>query len=337
MLTSTTLAPRLRADQVTYEVYNQDRPKYTFPTHEVEGPIADVASVEVHKIQVTDPPGEIAVQVIRPTADAIAAGGLQGEDGRLPAYLDFHGGGFVIGSLATDRGFCQSVAQRVGCVAVNVDYRLSPAHPHPTPATDSLAALRWVVDGAAHLGIDPARLAVGGFSAGGCIAAALALLARDEGPAIPPLRLQLLVVPVLDARHVPERGSCDPAVVPYRSYVDLEHAPCLPLARLVWFYNLWLGTGRVRAEKADDFRASPMVATSHANLAPASIHCAELDPLLDEGRVYHEKLLAAGTQSELTVYKGVGHPFGHWNGALPAARRFHSNAHEALRKAFKIG
>lgn len=329
---------------MSYEVYNQDRPKYTFPTQKVEGPIADVDSIEVHKIQVTEPPGEIAVQVIRPTTEAIAAGGLAGpKDGLLPAYVDFHGGGFVIGSLATDQGFCQNVAQHVGCIAVNVDYRLAPEHPHPTPVADSLDALRWVVRRASQLGIDAARLAVGGFSAGGCLAAALAVLARDEAgaaPPLPPLRLQLLVVPVLDVRFAPERGGTGGAQAlppsPYQSYADLEYAPCLPLARIVWFYDLWLGTGPVRAERAQDVRASPMVAASHAGLAPASIHCAELDPLVDEGRAYHDKLVAAGTPSDLKIYSGVGHPFGHWDGELPAARDFQQNAHRALRDAFKL-
>lgn len=289
----------------------------------------------MHQIPATEPVGEIAVQVITPTSDAIAKGGLS-RDGRLPAYLDFHGGGFVIGNLATDEVFCKKVAQEVGCVAVNVAYRTSPEYPHPTPVLDSFDALKWVIDNADALNVDPSRIAVGGYSAGGCIAAVLALLARDD-PAIPePLRLQLLVVPVLDARHVPEEGSCDPKTVPYESYVSLEYAPCLPLNRLRWFYNLWLGRGEQRIQKANDFRASPMVASDLSRLAPASIHSAEIDPLVDEGRVYHDKLVAAGTPSDLKVYKGVAHPFGHWTGELPAAREFNKNAFSALRVSFTV-
>ncbi|KAI3397304.1 hypothetical protein diail_11036 [Diaporthe ilicicola] len=322
-------ASTLRADQVSYEEYNKDRAKYTFPTYKVEGPCPDVGSTTVHTIPATEPVGEIAVQIIKPTSDAISKGGLS-QNGRLPAYLDFHGGGFVIGNLATDEVFCKNTAQEVGCVVVNVEYRTSPEYPHPTPVMDSFDALKWVVNNGDALNIDTSRLAVGGFSAGGSIAAALALMARDD-PAIPPLKLQLLVVPVLDARFVPEEGSCDPNTVPYESYVSLEHAPCLPLHRLRWFYNLWLGTGKERVEKANDFRASPMVASDFSRLAPASIHSAQVDPLADEGRTYHGKLVAAGTPSELNVYKGVGHPFGHWVGELPAAREFYKNAHSALR------
>lgn len=317
-----------------YEEYNKDRAKYTFPTDKVQGPCPDVGSITVHQILATHPVGEIAVQVIKPTSDAIAKGGLA-RNGRLPVFLDYHGGGFVLGALSTDEVFCRNVAQQVGCAVVNVAYRTSPEYPHPTPVLDSFDALKWVVDNGDTLDIDTSRLAVGGFSAGGCIAAALALLARDD-PAVPPLKLQLLVVPVLDARFVPEEGSCDPKVVPYESYVALEHAPCLPLNRLRWFYNLWLGTGKQRIEKANDFRASPMVADDFSRLAPASIHSAEIDPLVDEGRVYHDKLVAAGTPSDLKVYKGVGHPFGHWAGELPAAKEFHKNAHSALRGSFTV-
>lgn len=318
-----------------YETYNQDRPKYSLPGSQLEGDIAEAGSVRLVKIPVTAPPGEIAIQVIKPTTDAITAGGLE-KDGLLPAYIDYHGGGFVIGNLDTDLGFCQNIAQHVGCAVINVDYRLSPEYPHPTPTLDSFDALKWVVSNASELGIDAARLAVGGFSAGGCLAAALAIMARDD-PALPPLRLQLLVVPVLDCRYVPEEGGADPETVPYQSYVRLEKAPCLPMARIVWFYNLWLGKGDARVENAKDFRASPIAAASLANLAPASIHCAELDPLVDEGRVYYEKLIAAGVKKvSIQVYQGVGHPFAHWTRDLPAAREFHQGAYKALREAFTI-
>ncbi|KAK7747387.1 hypothetical protein SLS53_001641 [Cytospora paraplurivora] len=325
-------APKLRADQVSYEEYNKDRARYTFPTYKVSGPCPNVGSSVVYKIPVTEPTGEIAVEVVTPTADAISAGRLQ-KDGRLPAYLEFHGGGFVIGNLATDRLFCRHVAQNVGCIVVNVEYRTSPEYPHPTPIMDSFDALKWVVEHTASLNMDATRLAIGGFSAGGCIAAALAIMARDD-PTIPPLRHQLLIVPVLDARYVPEEGSCDPQTVPYKSYVSYEFAPFLPLQRLRWFFELWLGRGAERVERANDFRASPIVAKDLSNLAPASIHSAEVDPLVDEGKAYHERLTAAGTPSVLKVYEGVGHPFGHWVGALPAANQLARNAHAALRQAF---
>lgn len=158
-------------------------------------------------------------------------------------------------------------------------------------------------------------------------------MARDE-PSLPRLALQLLIVPVVDARFVPTEGSCDPTKTPYESYITCEFAPMLPLNRLIWFYNLWLGTGEDRAEKANDFRASPILADSHANLAPAIIRCAEIDPLVSEGTAYHEKLLEAGTPSKLKVYKGQGHPFGQWDGVSPTAMEFVSDCVSELKDAF---
>jgi acetyl esterase/lipase len=154
--------------------------------------------------------------------------------------VDYHGGGFVIGNLGSDDSWCRQVCQAVGCIVLNVDYRTAPEYPHPTPAMDSWAALLWVFKEAATLGIDPERVSIGGLSAGGQLAAVLALMARDE-KSLPRLALQMLIVPVVDTRFIPLEGSCEKSV-PYKSYIENEFAPCLPLNRLRWFYNLWLGT-----------------------------------------------------------------------------------------------
>lgn len=325
-------APQLRADQVPYEVYNRDREKYTFPTAKVSGESPDVASNKIYKVPISNPPGEINVQVYVPTPDAIASSGLE-RDGLLPALVNFHGGGFVIGGLESDESLCRKLCQRVGCIIVNVAYRLAPEYPHPIPTTDSWEALKWTFQNADNLKIDPTRVGVSGLSAGACIAAVLALLARDD-PSLPRLAVQLLIVPVVDARFIPKEGSCDPAKTPYKSYIDFEFAPMLPLNRLIWFYNLWLGTDEGRAERANDFRASPILADSHANLAPAVIRCAEIDPLVSEGAAYHEKLTAAGTPSKLKIYKGQGHPFGHWDGVNPTSKEFVDDCVNELKAAF---
>ncbi|KAI0108477.1 alpha/beta hydrolase fold-domain-containing protein [Daldinia grandis] len=325
-------ASRLRSDQVSYEEYNRDQKKYDFPTAEVAGQAPDVASTKIYQVPVSDPSGEIAIQVYVPTSEAIVSAGLERER-LLPALVNFHGGGFVIGGLDSDESLCRKICQRVGCIIVNVAYRLAPEHPHPVSATDSWQALKWIFKNADALKIDPSRVGVGGLSAGACIAAVLALQARDE-PSLPRLAVQLLIVPVIDARFVPKEGSCDPTKTPYRSYIDFEFAPMLPLNRLVWFYNLWLGTDESREEKAKDFRASPIVADSHANLAPAIICSAEIDPLVSEGAAYHEKLTAAGTPSKIKVYKGQGHPFGHWDGLNPTSKEFVTDCVNELKAVF---
>lgn len=181
------------------------------------------------------------MQVFQPTETAIATSGLRNQDRRLPVHVDYHGGGFVIGGLNSDESWCRQACNFLGCVIVTVDYRLSPKYPHPVPLTDSWAALKWVFSSADELGIDISRVSIGGLSAGANIAAVLALMTRDE-PNLPKLVLQLLVVPLVDVRWVPVEGSCDPETTPYESLITNEFAPCLPLNRLRWFYNLWLGT-----------------------------------------------------------------------------------------------
>lgn len=147
----------------------------------------------------------------------------------------------MIGNLKSDESWCRQACQALGCVVINVDYRLAPEYPHPVPLTDSWAALKWVFASAGALGVDSLRVSIGGLSAGGQLAAVVALLARDE-PGMPKLVLQLLVVPCIDARFIPLEGPCDPKTTPYESLIKNEFAPCLPLNRLRWFYRLWLGT-----------------------------------------------------------------------------------------------
>jgi acetyl esterase/lipase len=135
----------------------------------------------------------------------------------------------VIGSLASDEPWCRQICQDVGCILLNVDYRIAPEFPRPVPLTDSWAALRWAFSNAEKVGINK-EVSIDGLSAGGQISAVLALLARDE-PEMPKLVLQMLIVPSVDARFIPLEGSCDPST-PYESLKFHEHAPCLPLRKL---------------------------------------------------------------------------------------------------------
>ncbi|KAG9228173.1 alpha beta hydrolase fold-3 domain-containing protein [Amylocarpus encephaloides] len=326
-------APRLRADQVSYEEYNKDRAKYTISI--CPGPSPEVGDVKIFKVPVSDPEGEILVQVFFPTEEAIVQGGLRSEDRKLPAHINHHGGGFVIGNLKTDESWCRQICQSLGCIVINVDYRLSPEYPHPIPLTDSWAALKWTFASAAKLAIDFSRVSVGGLSAGGQLAAVLALLSRDD-PSVPKLVLQILTVPVTDARHIPLEGPSSQDD-PYESHKTNEFAPFLPLHRICWFYRLWLGNDMdLRQKTTQDFKASPILASSHANLARASIHVAEVDSIASEGIAYHEKLKKAGNQSSLKIYEGCGHLFPAMDGELEKAKVYVKNTIIDLREAYKL-
>lgn len=145
----------------------------------------------------------------------------------------------MIGSLKSDESWCRQACQKLGMVIVDVDYRLAPEHPFPAQVWDAWAALKWVFANASNLGINPESVSIGGLSAGGHLAAVLAIMARDEG--LPPLKLQMLVVPSVDSRFVPAEGLY-PEDDPYQSHREFQDAPCLPLNRMRWFTRHWLGS-----------------------------------------------------------------------------------------------
>ena len=223
-----------------------------------------VAKVENRTIP--GPGGTIPVRVLfTPAADA----------GAVPGLVYFHGGGWVLGSLDSHDGVCRSLANAAGCVVVSVDYRLAPEHPFPAAPDDCYAATAWVAANGAELGADAARLAIGGDSAGGNLAAVVALMARDRGG--PSLRFQLLVYPVTDftLRHavVPrERGGL-PLTTEHDALV-LEHYLAEPAT-------------------AREPHASPLRAANLAGLPPALVITAEYDPLRDEGEAYAARLREA--------------------------------------------
>ncbi|CAK7217371.1 hypothetical protein SCUCBS95973_003126 [Sporothrix curviconia] len=332
-------ARRLRADQVTYAEFDADRARYIFPRDKVASPFCPVGSVTTHTVPVSDPAGQIAVRLYRPTEAALAA--LDAQE-KLPVYVNFHGGGFVLGGLDDDDPLCRQLCQATPCIVANVAYRLAPEFPHPTPVMDSYAALQWLADKdtADQLSIDANRIAVGGLSAGGCLAAVLAQMALKTD--VCRLVLQVLIVPVLDARSVPLEAPKDTAEAaaldtPYESYRSCAFAPMLPLERLVWFYRPWLGEdAATHAANAADVRASPMVAANAdlVGVAPASMHVAEIDPLRSEAEAYHARLTALEVPSQIKIYKGMVHPFGQWDGELPQGRELVVDIATALKAAF---
>jgi acetyl esterase/lipase len=190
---------------------------------------------------VTDPEGFIKVEMYFPSEAAITENRTRSVDGKLPAHVDYHGGGFVLGGLKADESWCRQMCEAVGAIFFNVDYRLAPEYPHPVPINDSWTAFKWLWSRHGDFGMDPTRISVGGLSAGGNIAAIIAILARDAPEIQHPLVMQFLIVPVIDVRYVPAEGASLAPSQPYQSYHTNEFAPMLPLARLVWFYNLWLG------------------------------------------------------------------------------------------------
>ncbi len=267
------------------------------------GPGEEVAEVEDRTI---DAAGQLLpVRIYRPAE--VGAG-------PAPALVFYHGGGFVIGGLDTHDRDCRALANRGGCVVVSVDYRLAPEHPFPAAVDDAAAALRWIVDHAADLGVDADRLAIGGDSAGGNISAVTALWARDEGIA---LRLQLLIYPAVDS-------SGD-----YPSRVENATGYLLDQESMEWFTEHYFGPVTNR----DDWRAAPMRAARHDGVAPALVITAEYDPLRDEGEAYAAKLEAAGVPATVTRYDGMVHGFFGFGAIVPAALPAVDEAGAALRAA----
>ena len=221
-------------------------------------------------------------------------------DASLPIVIWYHGGGFVIGDLETADRTCRKLAVGTGALVVSIDYSLAPEHPFPAGPDDCFTALRWVVDHAAELGGDPSRVAIGGDSAGGNLAAVTALQARDEGLL---LRCQLLVYPVTDA------------TMSSSSYEENAEGYLLTRDSMGWFIDHYLSGGA----DAKDPRVSPLYADDVRGVAPALIITAEFDPLRDEGEAYGERLRDAGVDVEARRFDGQIHGFFGLGSITPAA------------------
>jgi acetyl esterase len=233
----------------------------------------------------------------------------------LPALLYFHGGGFTVGSVDTHDRVCRMLARDGGCAVLSVDYRLAPEHRFPAAVDDAFDALAWLRASHGALGIDAGRIAVGGDSAGGTLAAACAIAERDAGR---PLSLQLLIYPGLAARQ-------DSA-----SHREFAEGFLLDADLVRWFFGNYLRSDADR----DDWRFAPLVHPRLGGSAPAWIAHAGCDPLRDEGRAYAARLREAGVPVDEREYQGMIHGFFQHGGFVPAARRAHADACAALRAAF---
>lgn len=235
----------------------------------------------------------------------------------LPLLLYLHGGGFTIGSIATHDTLCRELARLAGCMVVSLDYRLAPEHPFPMACHDAWDALQWLAAHGSQWGADTARLAVGGDSAGGTLAAVCAILARD---AAVPLCLQLLFYPGTTAHQdTPSHRTYGQGLV-------------LETAAIEWFFAHYVATPQER----EDWRFSPLNAPDVDGVAPAWIGLAECDPLVDEGIDYADKLRTAGVAVDLEIYRGVTHEFIKMGRAIPEARLAHTHAAQALHQAFAL-
>ena len=238
-------------------------------------------------------------------------------DGALPGLVYFHGGGFVVGSLDLYDADCRRIAAEVGAVVVSVDYRLAPEHRFPAPLEDCYAALVWVAAHAEELGVDADRIAVGGESAGGGLAAGVALLARDRGG--PRLCLQFLGIPELDDRLATESMR--------RLGVD---SPITTVANGEISWDSYLGTGVRGTDRVSPY-AAPARAADLTGLPPALVTAYGLDALRDEDIAYAQRLLSAGVPTELRVYAGAFHACT-WLSTLGICQQILGDLVDALRR-----
>ncbi len=269
------------------------------------GEVLDFAPPQIADVlnrTIPGPAGEIAVRCYYPTSVK-----------DLPVLLYFHGGGFVIGDLDTHDNICRALCLAGDCIVMSVDYRLAPEHPYPGAVEDAIAAFDWLCLHAAEIGADSSRLAVGGDSAGGTLAAVVALHAREQNNST--LRVQLLLYPVVD--HGMEYPS------------HREHADTYPITKPVldWFWTQYFaGDAAATHETRLHPWSSPLRAQSHAGLAPAYVLTAGLDPLRDEGAAYAERLGASGVETFYQCAMGAVHGFLRMGKLVPAT-------HDALAAA----
>lgn len=256
------------------------------------------------------PEGNIMLRVYTPTGHAPRDG--------WPAVVYYHGGGWVIANLNTYDSSCRALCDAANCVVISAHYRQAPEHPFPAALDDAYVTYKYVTQNPKMFNICPGKIAIAGESAGGNLAAVITLKARDEGVQLP--IHQLLVYPVTDVAH----GANSPSAV--------ENSVAKPLnkAMLNWFYDHYAaGSDR------NDWRMSPLHASSHAGLPPATIILAEIDPLRSDGEAYAQKLSDAGVPVNLKIFEGVTHEFFGLTALVHEAKEAVAMAARDLKDAFE--
>ena len=271
-------------------------------------PTPELRSVENRRIPGAE--ADVPVRIYTPNAEADERG--------LPILVFLHGGGWVFGDLDTHDAICRTLAHEAACLIVSVDYRLAPEYKFPAALDDCLTALDWTAANAARVGGDAARIAIGGDSAGGSLAAAACQVVRDKGGPMPVF--QLLIYPALDftadmtspRRNGSGFGLSDEAIA-------------------------WMRDSYLRDPfDATDPRASPAMAKDLSGLPPALVQTAEFDPLHDEGKAYAEALSAAGVVARRIDYPGMIHGFMRMGAVIDDAKTAIDDAAEVLRRVFAV-
>ncbi|MCG6203497.1 alpha/beta hydrolase [Rhodopseudomonas sp. HC1] len=242
----------------------------------------ELASVQ--SVAIPGPAGDIPARIYTPKT-------LRQDNGLAPALVFFHGGGWVIGNLDTHDVVCRAIADEGQLIVISVDYRLAPEHKFPAAVDDAIAATRWIADNARKLGIDAEEISVGGDSAGGNLAAVVAIDARDHGG--PMLAGQVLIYPATDF------------AMSHPSHSEPETSVLLTHSVIRWFRDHYLGG----SHDAEDWRASPARVETLAGLPPAFVITAGADPLRDEGDEYARRLEDAGVPVKHRTYPGQFHGF----------------------------
>ena len=260
-----------------YETPLADARAYMVESSRLLGPPEPVETVEDRLIP--GPGGELLIRVYRPAGNS------------LPVVVYFHGGGWAIGSVDSHDGYCRTLANAAGAIVVSVNYRLAPEHKFPAAAEDASAAVKWTFENAESLGGKPGPIGVAGDSAGGNLAAACCLMARDRGE--PDIGCQVLIYPITDCRFDTP------------SYLEFAEGYFLTRNAMIWFWDQYCPDIEARGNSY----VSPLRAKSLAELPPALIMTAEYDPLRDEAEVYAARLRDAGVEAKDLRYDGVIHGF----------------------------
>ncbi|GKU78417.1 alpha/beta hydrolase [Paenibacillus sp. L3-i20] len=265
---------------------------------------------EVYKVQdlkCPGPEGHIPLRIYIPEGEA-----------PFPALIYYHGGGFVLGGLESHDSICRSIANKASCIVVAVDYRLAPEHKFPAAVEDAYAALTWVFQHTEELNINPQKIAVGGDSAGGNLAAVMSIKAAERGGT--PIVYQLLIYPAV---------TTDTSFQ-YPSMIENATGYLLTRESILWFYSQYLS----KLEDISDSFASPLLHGDLSNLPPAMIITAQFDPLRDEGAAYAERLQSAGVPVNYKCYEGMIHQFFHLAHEIDTANQALEDATLALKATF---